>query len=119
MDLLLSNEHDIVFVNGACPVTNELRQVVAQRLTIRLLTFLGEWFLDTTYGVPHYQRILGKKTSKQAVDNIFQEQILLDEDVLEITSFSSTFTNRNYSLNFKARTIFGETDVINITSIGS
>lgn len=127
MDLLIDTEPtspfygDIVWNNG--PLTKEyttqpLTQTVAQRLRIRLLTFQEEYFLDTTYGVPYFQRILGKKASKASVDLIFQQQILLERGVKEIVSFSSTFQNRQYSLSFSVKVNSGEvTDVISITPI--
>jgi hypothetical protein len=83
-------------------VTRE--DIVAQRLTIRLLTFLGEWFANTAYGVPYWQRILGKKVDKSTVDAIFQEKILEEDGVAEILSFNSELSRtREYSLRFKVR----------------
>lgn len=113
MDFLLDPvKWDIVWNNG--PLTKEfttqpLTQTVAQRLKIRLLTFLGEWSFNTVYGVPYWQRLLGiKQTSKAAADLIFQTQILAENGVKEIVSFDSTFVNRQYSLTFKVRVVTGE-----------
>lgn len=116
MDLLLDVEsNDLIFTNGGCPVTDENRLIVAQRLTIRLQSFLGEWYFDTTYGVPYWQRILAKKTSKSSVDRIFQEQILAERGVLEILEFSSTLKNRLYEMSFRVRTNANQiTDLIEI-----
>lgn len=122
MDLLLDKfTHDIVWNNGPLTkayTTQPYTQTVAQRLKIRLLTFMGEWFLDTTYGVPYWQSILGKKTTKSRVDLIFQQQILLEAGVKEITSFKSIFQNRNYSLEFTVKVVTGQiTDTITINNI--
>lgn len=113
MDLLLDTQtHDIVWNNG--PLTREyttqpFTQTVAQRLKIRLLSFYGEWFADTTYGVMYWERILGvKQTSKAAVDLLFQQAILKEEGVKEIVSFDSTFRNRQYSLVFQVKVVNGE-----------
>jgi hypothetical protein len=103
---------DITWRNGPLlkeDTTQPLTETVGQRLKIRLLTFLEEWFLDTTYGVPWFQRLLGvKQTSKAAADLIIQQQILAEEGVKEIVSFDSTFVNRQYSLVFKVRVVTGE-----------
>lgn len=122
MDLLLNTlTHDIVWNNG--PLTKEYTtqpytQTVAQRLKIRLLNFQGEWFMDTTYGVPYWQSILGVKTTKSRVDLIFQQQILLEQGVKEIVSFKSTFVNRNYSLEFTVKVVTGQvTDTVIINNI--
>ena len=116
MDILLNNDRtsldfgDALFVNGPLSpagITQESAEVVAQRLSIRLKTFLGEWFLDVEYGVPYYQQILAKKTTKVAVDRIFQQQILSERGVRELVSFSSTFENRQYNMSFKVRVMNG------------
>ena len=111
MDFLLSSEHDIVWNNG--PLTQEFTtqpftQTVGQRLKIRLLTFRNEWFLDTEYGVPYWQQILGFKNKKETVDQIFQQEILKENGVKELISFDSTFENRVYSLTFQVRVVSGE-----------
>lgn len=103
---------DIVWRNGPLrkeETTQPLTETVSQRLKIRLLTFMGEYFLDTTYGVPYWQRLLGiKQTSKAAIDLILQQQILEESGVKEIVSFSSTFQNRQYSLSFSVKVVTGE-----------
>lgn len=117
MDILLDLDPispgfgDAVFKNGPLTregVTNTRSLTVAQRLRIRKLTFREEWFLDTSYGVPYYQEILGLKPGKAKVDQIFQEQILLEEGVKEITSYQSSFVNRKYSAVFRVRITTGE-----------
>ena len=126
MDILLNNDRtsldfgDALFVNGTLSpagITQESAEVVAQRLSIRLNTYLGEWFLDVGYGVPYYQQILAKKTTKVAVDRIFQQQILSERGVRELVSFSSTFQNRRYEMSFVVRVLDGSlTETISINT---
>lgn len=120
MDLKIDySTGDVIFVNGPLTksdVTQPLVETVQQRLFIRLRTFLGEWFLNTAYGVPYFQDVLGKKTTKSAVDLIMQQQILAEVGVKEITYFNSTLINRQYSLNFRVKVVDGSTtDTISIT----
>jgi hypothetical protein len=107
-----SNSWDIVWRNGPLrkeETTQPMTETVGQRLKIRLLTFYGEWFINTVYGVPYFSRLLGiKQTSKAAADLIFQQQILAEEGVKEIVTFNSTFVNRKYSLVFSVRVVTGE-----------
>lgn len=110
MDLLLDPvTHDLVFVNGQATVTYTQSEIVAQRLKITLSTFLGEWFLDTTIGVPYFQQIFGKGRSKAAVDVIFQRIIAADPGVIEIREFSSVIDNqgRGYEMVFTVRVADG------------
>lgn len=104
MDLLLDTTGDLVFINGACPVTQHTADVVAQRLRIKLYTFYGEWFLNTAIGVPYIQQIFGKVRSKPTVDLIFQGLISADVGVIEILSFESQITpQRGYTMTFSVR----------------
>jgi len=124
MDIKLDAAHDAIFINAPLTrsdVTQPLLETVSQRLKIRLLTFMGEWFLDTRYGVPYWQRILGRKVSKQSVDLIFQENILAEDGVKELVSFSSNYNNRVYSAEFRVKVQSGAvTDTITVTQqIGS
>lgn len=111
MDLKLDNSHDVVWENGPLTkagVTSPFAETVGQRLKIRLLTFQNEWFFNTTYGVPFWQRLLGiKQTSKASIDLIFNQKILEEPGVKEITYFSSTFEQRIYSLTFKVKVVDG------------
>lgn len=122
MDLLLNpTNNDIIWNNGPLLrefTTQPLTQTVGQRLKIRLLTFKGEWFVNTVYGIPWYQEILGKKPSKSRVDRIFQQEILAEQGVREITYFNSIFDKRQYSLEFRVKVSTGDvTEVININLV--
>lgn len=119
MDLLMNitTDHDCIFINGACPVTTTPSQKMAQKIKIKLLTFRGEWFQDTTYGVPYWQEILGHKVAKSRVDMLFQEAILEEEGVTEIINFKSSITNRTYSLEVKIRIYDGSTTTVSTGDI--
>ena len=117
MDFLIDQEPvspsygDIVWRNGPLrkeETTQSRVDVVGQRLLILLRTFKGEWFLDTEYGIPYFQSILGMKSSKSAVDLIFQKAILAENGVRELTFFESTFVNRQYSMTFRVKVTTGE-----------
>lgn len=114
MDILLDEfTHDIVFVNGATLITDNQKTTVSQRLKVKLQTFLGEYFINTSTGVPYYQRIFGKIKSKASVDTIFQQQILSDPGVIEIVSYSSDLSaGRALTVTFTVRTNEGVTDDI-------
>lgn len=118
MDLLLDPQsHDVIFVNGAAPVTRSQQDVVAQRLKITLQTFLGEWFLDLDTGIPYFQQILTKIRTKSSVDAIFQQTILADEGVLELLSYTSSLNtaSRGFDLSFTVRVADGSIVPINFT----
>lgn len=105
MDLLIdTTTGDLVFTNGGCPVTQLETDIVAQRLRIKLYTFLGEWFLDETIGVPYLQQIFSKVRQKSTIDLIFQSIIAEDEGVLSVLSFESEISaQRGYTMTFSVK----------------
>lgn len=111
MDFKLGSDRDIIWHNGPLlkqDTTQTPVEVTGQRLLILLRTWMGEWFLDTTYGIPWEQRILAKKqVSKASVDLILQQKVLSDQGVKEIVSWDSTFVNRHYDLTFKIKVVDG------------
>lgn len=114
MDFKLSSTepNDIIWHNGPLlkeDTTQTRVEVTGQRLLIQLRTWLGEWFINTAYGVPYEQRIIAKKNiSKAGVDLILQQQVLSDAGVREIVSWNSTLSsNRKYSLVFSIKVLDG------------
>ena len=82
---------------------------VAQAVKTNLMLLQGEWWEDTSKGLPLFQNILGQK--KNSIDLLVQNQILKTDGVIEIVSFSSTFNNRNYQINCEIKTQFGNTTI--------
>ena len=114
MDFKLSSvePNDIIWHNGPLlkeDTTQTRVEVTGQRLLILLRTWLGEWFINTTYGIPYEQRIIAKKNiSKAGVDLILQQQVLSDAGVREIISWNSTLSgSRKYNLTFSIKVVDG------------
>lgn len=120
MDLLInSTTGDLSFTNGGCPVTQLQADVVAQRLRIALYTFYGEWFLDTTIGVPYMQQVFSKVRKKSTIDLIFQGIIVADEGVIELVTFFSEIDKaRGYVLTFSVRVADNSTSLPITVTIG-
>ena len=85
----------------------------AQRIAITLNTFRGEYFLDTQFGTPYYQTILGlKKFSLPLIDSELRKVILGVTGVLQLISYSSEVARaaRTLHVTFKARVDDGIVD---------
>lgn len=54
---------------------DDLPAEVAQRLTVRLNFFKGEWFLDRRQGIPYYQELLIKEPESRVVRGVFSSVI--------------------------------------------
>lgn len=87
-------------------------QTVAQAVQTGLKLFQGEWFLDTSAGVPWRQNILGKYSSN-AYDLILKAQILNTTGVQTLDSYISTedAQTREVTVNATIDTIYGPTPV--------
>jgi len=57
---------------------------VAQQIKMNLLSFLVEWFLDVTYGVPYLEEILVKNPRMASVETILRSHISSVPDVIRI-----------------------------------
>jgi hypothetical protein len=114
MDIKLNDETGDVLLSTTATITTPIfttttSENLAQRLKIRLQTFKGEWFLDGTIGIDYFNQIAGKNRSKAAVDAIIQAEILKEQEVLQITAYSSVVdkTTRKITIQFTVRTIDG------------
>jgi len=114
MDIKLNSETGDVLLSTTNTITTPVfttttSENLAQRLKIRLQTFKGEWFLDGTIGIDYFNQIAGKNRSKAAVDAIIQAEILKENEVLQITAYSSVVdkTTRKITIQFTVRTVDG------------
>jgi hypothetical protein len=103
-DFLQDSLGDLAIVN------NELVLVigadeVAQRVTQRLRTFRGEWFLNLDAGVPYYQEILVKNPSSTVVEGRLKAEIADTPGVLEIEIFKLEIDNVEREATIETRII--------------
>lgn len=103
-DLELDDNNDLIFVEGL--------EAIAQDVSVRLRTYLGEWFLDTRQGLPYFQRILGEKPRIGVLKALFGEAILLTPGISSFTNLDVVYnsTSRGLSVGFRAPTDEGILD---------
>lgn len=105
------------------PKTNDLRltrnnqlsvvengEAVALHIKHRLMTFKGEWFLDTEAGVPWLGDVLGRAYDPALAEAVVKAEILDTHGVVEITSFSVAFAGDLRKLEIKhisVMTVYG------------
>jgi hypothetical protein len=94
---LAFTDNELTFVIGA--------DEVAQRVTQRLRTFRGEWFLDLDIGVPYYQEILIKNPSSTIVEGRLKTEITETPGVLEIEVFELDIDNAERTATVDTRII--------------
>ena len=103
-----AKEHDLIFKAGDFLAIDNAERV-AQQIKIQLLTFLGEWFLDTTHGVPYLEYVLVKNPNIELIRQIFREQILSVDDVKSVESIDVDYDaqTRVMKLEYGATTEYG------------
>ena len=104
-DLTISNR-DLTPVTGV--------DAIRQHIEIRLRTFLGEWFLDTTVGVPYIQEVFSTKTpDTDLIRSIIRREVaktpgVVSADTLDVSLDTAT---RNLSIELSATTTSGNVTI--------
>lgn len=82
---------------------------VRQQLTVKLNLWTTEWFLDTEFGTPYLEEILGKQVSLAGAVAALKRSIMEVDDVEKITSFNTSFSRQTRKLTvvFECMTPFG------------
>lgn len=91
---------------------------VGQIIGTRLRLFEGEWWEDTTDGLPLWQKILGQYNGKntEAIALLIQDRILGTPFVVRILQQTATYNpnTRAFTYTAQVQTAFG---VLNVTNI--
>lgn len=109
LDIALdAKKHDIVLKDGDIILIDNAERV-AQQIKIQLMTFWGEWFLDTTHGVPYLEYVLIKNPNFTLIRQIFWNEILKVTDVLSIESLEIEYSSkeRSITVEFEVTTEYG------------
>jgi hypothetical protein len=105
---LRADTHDLLFKSGDMALIDNAERV-AQQVKVELLTWLGEWFLDTTRGMPYLERILIKNPNLEIVRQIFSSKIAQAPDVVKVEKLTLTANakTRVLTVTYVARTEYG------------
>lgn len=112
LDIALTNNHDLDTSSLDLKLIDAAEQV-RQQLLIKLKLWRGEWFLDTEFGTPYLQSILGKQLTLSGALTALRTSILEVEGVTQILSFNYNFNNssRKLDIQFSANTPYGIIEV--------
>jgi len=97
MAIALDSNNDMFADNGAIRRVVGGAQVV-QHVRSRLLTYYGEWFLDTTAGVPYFEEVFIKPANLANVESLIKQTILQTEGVATLDSFELIFESNTRKL---------------------
>lgn len=102
--------HDLSLTSGDLTVSQE-SDFIRQRVKQSLGLFSGEWFLDTSVGLPYYQYILVKNPDLNLIEGLLRDAILSSPGIAELTRFEFDYNNstRSMSVSFDAKCTNGQT----------
>ena len=104
--------NDISIKGGKIALANGNAETV-QRVKMRLQWLVGEWFLDTTKGLPWFQEILGDKNTNNAV-MLIRDQITSTSGVDRVSTINVRFDAQKRELAIYAVAVIGgQSTVIN------
>jgi len=104
--------NDLVMKDGDFTTTQNLAESLRQKLSITLKMWQNEWFMDTTYGTPYRQAILGRPRTQPEIDAIFLSIIAeYNSEIQSIDFFQSNFDRgaRDFDIQFEVTAIDGST----------
>lgn len=82
---------------------------VRQQIDMKLSLWTGSWFLDTEFGTPYLESVLGKRVTLNGAVAALKTAIMEIEDVSQITKFNYRFDRKARKLNveFECQTPYG------------
>jgi hypothetical protein len=82
---------------------------VRQELSSRLRFVRGEYYLDTSIGVPYYDGMLEKGSARVILESEIKRTIFETPQVVSLVSFETVFNSstRSYAVIFQAQTSEG------------
>lgn len=103
---------DYTFGQGSANFLVDSPACVAQAVQTALLLWEGEWYLDTTAGMPWATQVLGTGTMA-LYDQAIKAKIVSVQGVQDIVSYSSSLdvTTRTLTVDCTIDTIYGETSI--------
>lgn len=78
LDIYLNIRNEAEFVDGA--------DRIKQQVGITLRTFIEEWFMDTSFGVPYFERIMVKSPKASVINSVLRTRI---KDVPGVTRINT------------------------------
>ena len=101
---------DLILADGGGVSRVTDGRFVVQQVQCKLRTWLAEWVLDPSIGWLSREE-MGKGFDIASIERRARTIILETQDVLEIISLTSTYSKRKLTLEFSAKTTYGNIDV--------
>ena len=96
----VNDVYDIYIDKGSIAIKTD-NDKIAQAIQTRLRTFMGEYFLNKDYGIPYFQTIMKKSSSRAYFDAVLKSNISAVDGVKKISYYLGEIGGlRNYNVTF-------------------
>lgn len=108
IDIKITKDGDIDLSGNGFELASDI-DYIDQKLAIVLRSFLGDWFLDLSAGIPYFEDIFKKQYDPARIESVLKSAILSVLGVNKITAFDLNLVNpRELVVDFTVSTDFGE-----------
>jgi hypothetical protein len=113
----LDGNKKFLMSNFTYDMATTIQDSLIQKIRLKFMFVLGEYWLDVDKGVPYFDKedgqisIFNKSADVNTIESTLKEYLLDTEGVKEILSFSFSIDNgfRRADINFDVKTTTGET----------
>ena len=119
--MALDSDGDMALSSAGLPFFIGSVDEAIQRLRVRFLFFLGEWYRDQLLGVPYFEHVLIKSPNLTLVRSLWRQLILDTPGITSLVRLTESFdrTTRElrpvFSAIFEDGTVITDEDVLPIT----
>lgn len=107
----LNADRDLFISSNRVARCNSTAQTVAQRVATMLRTFVGEAYVNRSYGIDWFGDVLGSDAvSLNIVSSILRDKIGATPGVADVVSLDVKTEGRVLSGSFVIKTVTGETE---------
>jgi hypothetical protein len=112
LDFALNANGDLDLSQGGLALIDGAGRI-AQQVGLKLRLWQGEWFLDTSFGTPYLQSILGKSLTLSGALAALRKSVLEVDGVTAITAMTYDYqaSQRSLSLDMSLQTDEGLVEV--------
>ena len=97
IDIKLNAAHDLAIV-GKDVLLADGDERIGQQIKVTLLTFMGEWFLDVTHGVPYFEAVLVKAPDRAKIEAVIRAAVMAVPGVRRVTRMDLQIDRQGRSL---------------------
>ncbi len=110
--MALDSDGDMALSSAGLPFFIGSVDEAIQRLRVRFLFFLGEWYRDTLLGMPYYEHVLIKQPNLTLVRSLFRQLILGTPGIIRLDRLTESFDPLTRTLRPVFEAVFQDGTVI-------